>query len=139
MANAPNEPFDVIVLGSGVAGLSAALSAAEAGARVAIVERAPEGEHGGNTRYTEAYLRMKSMDEVAHDFIDHLSANAGGYLDPTFTQESMSEYDTWSTLLKSHTMVDHVILSAFADAAGAGRCAGWRKPASASIFCRPRF
>jgi tricarballylate dehydrogenase len=118
MNKALNEPVDVIVLGSGVAGLSAALSAAQAGARVAIVERAPEGEHGGNTRYTEAYLRMKSMDEVAHDFIDHLSANAGGYLDPTFIQESMSEYGTWSPLLKSHSMVDHVTLSAFADEAG---------------------
>ena len=73
----------VIVVGSGIAGLSAALSAAEAGARVTIVERAVEGEHGGNTRYTEAYLRMKSVDEVADDFVDHLAANAGGYTDPS--------------------------------------------------------
>lgn len=110
--------YDIVVVGSGIAGLSAALTAAEAGLRVAVVERAPEGEHGGNTRYTEAYLRMKSMDEVAHDFVDHLLANAGGYTDPSFVQESMGEHESWSALLRSQSMVDHVVLSAFADAAG---------------------
>ena len=53
---------EVIVVGSGVAGLSAALAAAENGRTVVVIERAPEGEHGGKTRYTEAYLRMKSVD-----------------------------------------------------------------------------
>lgn len=110
--------FDFVVVGSGIAGLSAALTAAEAGLRVAIVERAAEGEHGGNTRYTEAYLRMKSMDEVAHDFVDHLLANAGGYTDPSFIQESAGEHGSWSSLLRAQSMVDHVVLSAFADAAG---------------------
>lgn len=109
---------DLIVVGSGIAGLSAALTAAEAGLAVTVVERAPEGEHGGNTRYTEAYLRMKSMDEVAHDFVDHLLANAGAYTDPSFVQESAGEYASWSSLLRSQSMVDHVVLSAFADAAG---------------------
>jgi len=44
--------FDVVVAGCGVAGLSAAVAAAEAGARVAILERAPEEERGGQSRYT---------------------------------------------------------------------------------------
>lgn len=108
----------IIVVGSGIAGLSAALSAAEAGAAVTLVERAAEGEHGGNTRYTEAYLRMKSMDAVADDFIDHFMANAGGYTDPSFVQETARDYESWSALVKSQSMVDPEMLSAFADNAG---------------------
>ena len=51
--------LDVLVIGSGIAGLSAAVSACDAGARVTILERSTEEEYGGNTRWTEAYFRMK--------------------------------------------------------------------------------
>lgn len=108
----------VIVVGSGIAGLSAALSAAEQGAQVTIVERAAEGEHGGNTRYTEAYLRMKSMDEVADDFIDHFMANAGGYTDPSIEQEMIRDYSDWSPLARSQSTVDPDLLGTFAEKAG---------------------
>lgn len=108
----------LIVVGSGIAGLSAALTAAEAGARVTLVERAAEGEHGGNTRYTEAYLRMKSMDEIADDFIDHFLANAGGYTDPSIEQEMVRNHADWSPIARSQSMVDPELLSAFADHAG---------------------
>lgn len=108
----------IIVVGSGIAGLSAALSAAEAGAEVTIVERAIEGEHGGNTRYTEAYLRMKSMDEVADDFVDHFMANAGGYTDPSIVQEMVRDPDDWSPIARSQSTVDPELLGAFAEHAG---------------------
>lgn len=108
----------IVVVGSGIAGLSAALSAAEAGASVTVIERAPEGEHGGNTRYTEAYLRMKSMDEVADDFVDHFMANAGGYTDPSIEQEMIRGYEDWSALARSQSMVDPELLSAFVQHAG---------------------
>jgi tricarballylate dehydrogenase len=108
----------VIVVGSGIAGLSAALTAAEAGARVVVLDRAPEGEHGGNTRYTEAYLRMKSMDEVADDFVDHFMANAGGYTDPGIEQEMVRDHDDWSALARSQSMVDPELLGSFVENAG---------------------
>ena len=60
---------DVIVVGCGIAGLSAAVSAHEAGAKVALLERAPKDQRGGNTRYTESFWRMKSENEVSDDFI----------------------------------------------------------------------
>ena len=44
--------FDVVVLGGGNAGLCAALTAAEAGARVAVLESAPRAFRGGNSRHT---------------------------------------------------------------------------------------
>lgn len=108
----------ILVVGSGIAGLSAALTAAETGAQVTIVERALEGEHGGNTRYTEAYLRMKSMDEVADDFVDHFMANAGGYTDPSIVQEMVRDPDDWSPLARSQSTVDPDLLGAFAEHAG---------------------
>ena len=108
----------VIVVGSGIAGLSAALSAAEYGAQVTIIERASEGEHGGNTRYTEAYLRMKSIDEVADDFVDHFMANAGGYTDPSIEQEMVRDHADWSPLARSQSVVDPDLLGALADNAG---------------------
>lgn len=44
--------YDVVVIGFGGAGAVAAKNAAEAGAKVLIVEKAPEGHEGGNTRYS---------------------------------------------------------------------------------------
>ncbi len=44
--------YDVAVLGGGNAGLSAALTAREAGARVIVVESAPRHFRGGNSRHT---------------------------------------------------------------------------------------
>ena len=108
----------IVVVGSGIAGLSAALSAAEAGGAVTIVERAKEGEHGGNTRYTEAYLRMKSLDEPADDFVDHLAENAGGYVDASFLKEMAGDPEGWSPLAKSLSMADPQMISALHDGAG---------------------
>jgi succinate dehydrogenase/fumarate reductase flavoprotein subunit len=43
--------YDVVVVGFGGAGASTAVSAADSGAKVLLLEKAPEGEEGGNTRY----------------------------------------------------------------------------------------
>jgi tricarballylate dehydrogenase len=47
-----NAKYDVAVLGGGNAALCAALTAAERGARVIVVERAPRPFRGGNSRHT---------------------------------------------------------------------------------------
>ncbi|KAF2963719.1 hypothetical protein GQX73_g9852 [Xylaria multiplex] len=52
-----NETFDVIVVGGGNAGFSAATTAAQAGARVLLIEKAPLDNAGGNTYFTAAAYR----------------------------------------------------------------------------------
>ena len=53
-----DEVFDVVVVGGGNAGFSAASTAAQEGAqRVLLVEKAPEGDAGGNTYFTAAGYR----------------------------------------------------------------------------------
>ncbi|CBF87194.1 hypothetical protein AN2608.2 [Aspergillus nidulans FGSC A4] len=72
--------YDVIVVGGGNAALVSALSAYQAGARVAVFEAAPETEHGGNSRFSSGIFRIPHgglsevqtlldgsvLDDVAH-------------------------------------------------------------------------
>ena len=56
----------VIVVGAGNAALCAALSAREHGAEVTVLEKAPEGERGGNTYFTGGGFRFPygGMDDI---------------------------------------------------------------------------
>ena len=58
--------YDVIVVGGGNAGMCAALSAQEHGARVLVLEKAPEAWRGGNGFFTAGGFRFafKSFEEL---------------------------------------------------------------------------
>lgn len=52
------QSYDVVVVGGGNAAMCSALSAAEHGAKVAVFEKAPESERGGNSSYTAGSWRV---------------------------------------------------------------------------------
>jgi tricarballylate dehydrogenase len=112
--DAEAERFDVVVVGCGIAGLSAAASALQAGKRVAVLERAPREERGGNTRWTEALLRMKSEREVSDDFEAHFARNAGHYLDPELIAETARDWDNWPGIIKTLGFTDPEVIATFA-------------------------
>ncbi len=58
--------FDVAVLGGGNAGLCAALSARERGARVVVLETAPKAFRGGNSRHTR---NLRCMHDAPTDLL----------------------------------------------------------------------
>ena len=74
--------YDVIVVGGGNAGFCAALAARESGASVLVLERAPFGEHGGNSTYTAGAMRF------AYEGIDDILA-----LVPELSQEQIDNTD----------------------------------------------
>jgi tricarballylate dehydrogenase len=74
--------WDVIVVGGGNAALCAALAAREKCARVLVLERAPEDESGGNSRFTAGAMR------VAYSGVDDLRK-----LMPDLTDEDVARTD----------------------------------------------
>ncbi len=109
-----NTNFDIIVIGCGIAGLSAAISAQQNGSKVAILERAPREERGGNTRYTESFWRMKSEDEVSEDFEDQFAKNSGGWPDPGILEDLVRDRENQPAVLKSLGIVDPNLIATLA-------------------------
>src|SRR3546814_18427380 len=64
MLNSSNH--DVIVVGAGNAAMCAAITAAQNDAQVLVLERAPEAERGGNTRFTAGGMRCvyDGLDDI---------------------------------------------------------------------------
>ena len=111
------QTFDTIVVGSGIAGLSAAVTAQQNGSRVAIVERAPLEERGGNTRYTESFWRMKSEDAVSDDFEDRFAENSGGWPDLSILEDLVRDRENQPAVLRSLGVVDPHLIATIAEEA----------------------
>lgn len=73
---------DVVVIGAGNAAFCAALAAAESGVSVLVLERAPEEESGGNSRFTAGAFRY------VYDGVDDLRA-----LMPDLTDDEVGNTD----------------------------------------------
>ncbi|WP_397453056.1 FAD-binding protein [Pseudomonas sp. NA-150] len=111
-----NNSADVLIVGCGVAGLSAAVTALQAGLKTVNLERATADDFGGGSRWTEAYMRMKNDSEVADDFEEHFANNAGWNIDPITLRSVAGNYDAWPSHVKAHPLPDPELISAFAEA-----------------------
>ena len=79
---------DVVVVGFGGAGVAAAVTACELGAEVVLLEKAPEGQEGGNTRVAaQGYLNTSSAESAA----TYLKALCGPYTVPDEMVHTWSE------------------------------------------------
>lgn len=68
-----SKTYDVIVLGFGGAGATAARFAADAGAKVLIVDAAPSGHEGGNTRYSAQAIATVTDFDQGKAYYDQLT------------------------------------------------------------------
>jgi len=83
----PEHAADVIVVGAGNAAFCAALAAAEQGAKVLMLEAAPEQESGGNSRFTAGAMRVvyDGVDDIKTLVPDLTAAEAAGTDFGTYT------------------------------------------------------
>ncbi|MFH1032589.1 MAG: FAD-dependent tricarballylate dehydrogenase TcuA [Chloroflexota bacterium] len=65
-AEVPRINCDVLVVGTGISGLSAAISARENGAEVVVIEKAPIENRGGNTKFADAQIRYPHQADEFH-------------------------------------------------------------------------
>jgi succinate dehydrogenase/fumarate reductase flavoprotein subunit len=91
-----NIEADVVVVGLGAAGVVASVTAHDLGAKVVILEKAPEGQEGGNTRVAgQGYLNTSSAEAAAA----YLTALCGPYTVPEATvtvwAEEMGRNNAW--------------------------------------------
>jgi tricarballylate dehydrogenase len=98
----------IVVVGSGGAGLAAALAAAEAArasefaCRIVLIEKAQQGTHGGNTRWSPSYMRMTAPDRMEPSFTDDLDAVSGGGMDQTYVRRLAAEAPATIAWLMGH-------------------------------------
>ena len=79
---------DIVVVGFGGAGVAAAVTAFELGAEVLILEKAPQGEEGGNTKVAgQGYLNTSEEEKAA----TYLRALCGSYKVPDEMIRAWSE------------------------------------------------
>jgi tricarballylate dehydrogenase len=101
--------FDVLVAGGGNAALCAALSAAEQGARVAVLESAPREFRGGNSRHTrnlrcahDAPTEFLTDTYPEEEYFDDLRRVTCGHTNEELARMAIRESPTCLPWMRSH-------------------------------------
>ena len=104
---------EIVIVGHGASGLCAAVSAAEAAlergitARITVIERAPEAEHGGNSRWTPSYIRMPSVAGMADGFVEDIVRESGGRADAAYFERLAADAGPSVAWLQQHGVALH--------------------------------
>lgn len=72
LTDKPAGSYDVVVLGTGLAGIASALAAWETGASVLVADKAPRENAGGNTRFSGGGFRIPRDNFTPDDFFEDL-------------------------------------------------------------------
>ncbi|MBN9890029.1 FAD-dependent tricarballylate dehydrogenase TcuA [Salipiger abyssi] len=101
--------YDVVVVGGGNAALCAAMTAAETGAKVLILEAAPEPYRGGNSRHTRNFRCMHEgplsvlIDRYGEDeYFDDLIKVTGGRTDEALARMVIRETEACLPWMQDH-------------------------------------
>ena len=93
--------YDVVVLGSGFAGMAAAVEAADNGASVLLSEKAPEGSHGGNSRVSGQYIMSTDDTEAMYTYLNALVSPFPNYDDAVLRTMVQGCYDNFDWLVNT--------------------------------------
>jgi tricarballylate dehydrogenase len=109
-------PYDVVVVGAGNAALCAALAARERGARVLVLEKAEQGERGGNTFFSGGGFRFpyRGIDDIRALIPDLSDAEVEGIEVGAYTESDMrADLVRVTEGLADSALVDHLIDEAY--------------------------
>lgn len=104
---------EIVIVGHGAAGLTAALAASEEARAtgkavgITVVERAAEGAHGGNTRFTPCYMRLEAPDRLSPGFVDDMIAVSGGLNDRAYFETLAAEAPGTMLWMQAHGVEFH--------------------------------
>jgi hypothetical protein len=107
--------YDVVVIGFGGAGGTAAITAADAGARVLLLEKAPYGEEGGNTKYSGQMMLSPNNREKAITYMKQLRGDFGNQTDEiiNFVVDGLMQNEEWLVSLGASVNIYYRALSWF--------------------------
>lgn len=91
--------WDVIVAGAGNAAICAALSAAEHGAKVLVLEKATKEDRGGNSTFTAGGFRFshEGLDDLRTDILDDMTS---GEFESIASLPPFTEHQFMDTLMR---------------------------------------
>ncbi|MGH1483534.1 MAG: FAD-dependent tricarballylate dehydrogenase TcuA [Geminicoccales bacterium] len=102
-------PWDVIVVGGGNAALCASIEAAEAGARVLLLESAPKPYRGGNSRHTRNFrcmhrgpLSVLSDSYEESEYLDDLLRVTKGETDEALARMTIQQSEEALPWMEAH-------------------------------------
>lgn len=95
---------DIVIVGCGMAGITAGLRASELGCSVAVLEKSPKEDRGGHTRFTESF-RVPSADtdleEYGHEF------DVPDYTPEEFYDDIMEQTNGYADDERARTLVEN--------------------------------